>query len=57
MTNFDINLQSKKLLITKIVTINNKKKYKWSLNWSLKLVMMVLATKENWSLKLNYLGL
>jgi len=35
MTNLDINLQNKKLLIIKIVIIMNKK-YNWSLNWFLK---------------------
>jgi len=35
VTNLNINLQNLKLLVTKIVTIINKKNYNWSLNWSL----------------------
>jgi len=34
----------------------NKKNYNWSLNWFLKLATIVLATKENWSLKISYLS-
>jgi len=44
--NFNTNSQSRKLLVTKIVTIMNKN-YNWSLNCSLKLAIMVLATKRN----------
>jgi len=54
MINLDINLQSRKLLVTRIVTIMNKN-YILSLSWSLKLPTMVLATNENWSLKICYL--
>jgi len=42
-------------MVSKIVTII-KKNYNWSLNWSLKLVIMVLATKEDWLLKVSYLS-
>jgi len=46
VTNLDTNLQTKKLLVTKIVTILNKN-YNLLLNWSLKLTTMVLVTKGN----------
>jgi len=45
-----------KLLIMKIVTFLWIENYNWSLIWSLKLVTIVLAIKENWLLKINYLN-
>jgi len=54
MINLNTNLQSKKLLVTKIIIIMNKI-YNWSLNLFLKLTTMVFASKWNWLLKISYL--